>query len=91
LVFHQPDHDDHCFYFCVWRNRQITDRWYSALENADCLLIATEWSEFKNPNFEIMAEKMNNKAIFDGRNMFPLEQIQDKGFFYKSIGRKTLG
>ena len=64
---------------------------YSALENADCLLIATEWSEFKNPNFEIMAEKMNNKAIFDGRNMFPLEQIEDKGFFYKSIGRKTLG
>lgn len=63
---------------------------YSALEDADCLLIATEWSEFKNPNFELMAKKMNNKAIFDGRNMFALEQVEDKGFFYKSIGRKTL-
>ncbi len=64
---------------------------YSALENADCLLIATEWSEFKNPNFDMMAEKMNNKAIFDGRNMFALEQVEQSGFFYKSIGRKTLG
>ena len=63
---------------------------YSCLEGANCLLIATEWSEFKNPNFELMAEKMNNKAIFDGRNMFSMEQIQDKGFFYKSIGRKTI-
>ncbi|MDQ0476569.1 UDP-glucose/GDP-mannose dehydrogenase family protein [Chryseobacterium sp. MDT2-18] len=63
---------------------------YSALEGADCLLIATEWSEFKNPNFELMAQKMRNKAIFDGRNMFALEQVEDKGFFYKSIGRKTL-
>lgn len=63
---------------------------YSALQDADCLLIATEWSEFKNPNFEIMAEKMKNKAIFDGRNMFPLEQVENSGFYYKSIGRKTL-
>ncbi|WP_332018617.1 UDP-glucose dehydrogenase family protein [Kaistella sp.] len=63
---------------------------YSALENADALLIATEWSEFKNPNFSLMAEKMNHKAIFDGRNMFALEQVEDSGFFYKSIGRKIL-
>lgn len=63
---------------------------YAALENADCLLIATEWSEFKNPNFKLMAEKMNNKAIFDGRNMFSLEQVSNSGFFYKSIGRKTI-
>ena len=63
---------------------------YSALEGADCLLIATEWSEFKNPNFELMAEKLNNNAIFDGRNMFSMEQVEDTGFYYKSIGRKTL-
>jgi nucleotide sugar dehydrogenase len=63
---------------------------YSALENADCLLIATEWSEFKNPNFKLMAQKMNNKAIFDGRNMFALEQVENSGFYYKSIGRKTV-
>lgn len=63
---------------------------YAALEDADCLLIATEWSEFKNPNFELMAEKMKNRVIFDGRNMFALDQVEDKGFFYKSIGRKTI-
>ena len=63
---------------------------YSALENADCLLIATEWSEFKNPNFKLMGEKLKNKVIFDGRNMFPLEVPAQNGFFYKSIGRKTI-
>jgi len=63
---------------------------YSALDNADALLIATEWPEFKNPNFELMAEKMINKAIFDGRNMFPLELAEQNKFFYKSIGRKLI-
>ncbi|MBP7173804.1 MAG: UDP-glucose/GDP-mannose dehydrogenase family protein [Cloacibacterium sp.] len=63
---------------------------YSALEGADCLLIATEWSEFKNPNFELMAKKLKNKAIFDGRNMFALENVENTGFFYKSIGRRTV-
>lgn len=64
---------------------------YSALDGADCLLIATEWPEFKNPNFKMMAEKLKNKAIFDGRNMFPLEIPEQQGFFYKSIGRRTIG
>ncbi|AZA61528.1 UDP-glucose dehydrogenase family protein [Chryseobacterium indoltheticum] len=63
---------------------------YDALEKADALFIATEWPEFKNPNFEMMAKKMNNKAIFDGRNMYPLEVPEQNGFFYKSIGRKTV-
>lgn len=63
---------------------------YSALENADALLIATEWSEFKNPNFELMSKKMRNKAIFDGRNMFAIDKVENSGFYYKSIGRKTV-
>ena len=63
---------------------------YDALENADALFIATEWPEFKNPNFDLMAKKMTNKVIFDGRNMFPLEVPEQNGFFYKSIGRKTI-
>ncbi len=63
---------------------------YSALEGADCLLIATEWPQFKNPNFELMAQKMKHKAIFDGRNMYPPEIPQQNGFYYKSIGRKTI-
>ena len=63
---------------------------YAALEYADCLLIATEWPEFKNPNFSLMAEKLKNKVIFDGRNMYPLEIPEQNGFYYKSIGRKTI-
>ena len=63
---------------------------YSALKEADCLLIATEWPEFKNPNFKLMAEKLKNKVIFDGRNMYPLEIVEQNGFYYKSIGRKTI-
>ena len=63
---------------------------YDALENSDALFIATEWPEFKNPNFDMMAKKMNNKAIFDGRNMYPLEVPEQNGFYYKSIGRKTI-
>lgn len=63
---------------------------YSCVEGADCLFIATEWSEFKNPNFDILAEKMKNKVIFDGRNMFPLELPEQNGFYYQSIGRKLV-
>jgi len=63
---------------------------YSALEDADALLICTEWPEFKNPNFELIAKKLKNKAIFDGRNMFSTELPSKHGFFYKSIGRKTV-
>ncbi|WP_226063801.1 UDP-glucose dehydrogenase family protein [Kaistella polysaccharea] len=64
---------------------------YSALQDADCLLIATEWSEFKNPNFDLMAARMKQKVIFDGRNMFALEQVENTDFRYKSIGRRTIG
>src|SRR5690606_25148008 len=63
---------------------------YSALDGADCLLIITEWPEFKNPNFELMASRLNNKAIFDGRNMYAVETLEQNGFFYKSIGRRTV-
>ena len=64
---------------------------YEAIENADALLIATEWPEFKNPNFGIMAQRLKNKAIFDGRNMFSLDLARQHGFYYNSIGRTTVG
>ncbi|MBW8358510.1 MAG: UDP-glucose/GDP-mannose dehydrogenase family protein [Weeksellaceae bacterium] len=63
---------------------------YSALEGADCLLIATEWPEFKNPNFKLMSDRLKNKAIFDGRNMYALETLEQNDFYYKSIGRRTI-
>lgn len=63
---------------------------YDALNHADALVIATEWSEFRTPDFEKMAEKMNAKVIFDGRNLYALEDIESTGFYYASIGRETI-
>jgi UDPglucose 6-dehydrogenase len=63
---------------------------YDALENADALVIATEWSEFRTPDFNRIVSLLKNKAIFDGRNLFDLKQMEDLGFHYVSIGRRTV-
>jgi UDPglucose 6-dehydrogenase len=67
-----------------------TNEMYEALQDADVLVIATEWSEFRNPDFDLIASKLKNKAIFDGRNLYELSELQERGFFYKSIGRRTV-
>lgn len=63
---------------------------YEALQNADALIIATEWSEFRTPDFEKIAASLNNKAIFDGRNLFELERMKELGFYYVSVGRRIV-
>ncbi|UEG51316.1 UDP-glucose/GDP-mannose dehydrogenase family protein [Ferruginibacter lapsinanis] len=63
---------------------------YAALENADVLVIATEWSEFRTPDFEMISSALKNKVIFDGRNLFGLKQMEDLGYHYESIGRKVV-
>ena len=63
---------------------------YEALQDADALLIATEWSEFRTPNFDKISSLLKNKAIFDGRNLFDLHQMKDLGYHYVSIGRKVV-
>lgn len=63
---------------------------YDALEGADALLIATEWSVFRNPDFDKMEEKLSNKVIFDGRNLYDLQKMIDLGYYYNSIGRKLV-
>jgi UDPglucose 6-dehydrogenase len=68
----------------------FTENQYDALINCDALIIATEWSEFRTPDFDKMTERMKNKVIFDGRNVFDLSQMKDLGFYYESIGRKTI-
>ena len=69
---------------------KYVDNQYDALENADALIIATEWSEFRTPDFEKMSSVIKNKVIFDGRNVFDLNQMTDLGFYYVSIGRKII-
>lgn len=61
---------------------------YDALSAADCLIIATEWSEFRTPDFDIISKQLKEKIIFDGRNLFEIEQMSKLGFYYESIGRK---
>ena len=60
---------------------------YEILQDVDCLLICTEWSEFTSPNFDKMKSLMKNPVIFDGRNIFDLEVMENSGFYYESVGR----
>jgi UDPglucose 6-dehydrogenase len=60
---------------------------YSALDNADALIIATEWSEFRTPDFDMINSRLKKKVIFDGRNLFDVKYITDLGYHYESIGR----
>jgi UDPglucose 6-dehydrogenase len=63
---------------------------YDALKEADALLIATEWNEFRTPDFQKIIKHLKNKVIFDGRNLFDLEAIREFGFHYESVGRRTI-
>ena len=63
---------------------------YGALKGADALLIFTEWNEFRNPDFNILKTSLKDKVIFDGRNIFALDTMQEYGFTYYSIGRKSI-
>ena len=60
---------------------------YEALEGADALIIATEWNEFRTPNFLKIVTTLKSKAIFDGRNLFDITAIKELGFYYESVGR----
>jgi UDPglucose 6-dehydrogenase len=63
---------------------------YDAIENKDALLIATEWGAFRNPDFDKIKLKLKSPKIFDGRNLFDLEEMENHGFYYESIGRRTI-
>ncbi len=69
----------------------FSDRQYDTLIDADILVIATEWSEFRTPNFDKIIALLKNKVIFDGRNLFDLKHMEELGFHYVSVGRKTVG
>ena len=70
---------------------QYASNQYDALYGADALLIATEWSVFRNPDFSKIESMLSQKVIFDGRNLFDLDFMTENGFYYESIGRRTIG
>lgn len=69
---------------------EYAENQYAALKDADALIIATEWNEFRTPDFSKITASLKNKAIFDGRNLFDLGMIRDLGFHYESVGRATI-
>lgn len=62
---------------------------YATLENADALLICTEWSIFRTPDFSKLKQLLNKPVVFDGRNLYSVNDMEKEGFTYVSIGRKT--
>ena len=77
--------------------RQIGDKiqygqnMYETLDGADALVIVTEWTVFRTPDFDKMKSLMKGNIIFDGRNLFDLEEMKNLGYHYHSIGRKVIG
>jgi len=63
---------------------------YDALENADALIIVTEWNEFRTPNFTRIKEMLKEPVIFDGRNLYDLDKMKDIKFNYYSVGREII-
>lgn len=66
---------------------QYAPHQYDCLENADALIIATEWSVFRTPDFDKIKSTLKNNLIFDGRNLFDVQRMQELGFHYESVGR----
>lgn len=63
---------------------------YEASQDADAILIATEWPEFRTPDFDRLNKVLKGKVIFDGRNLYDLPVMKELGYTYFSIGRKTI-
>lgn len=68
--------------------KYVSDQ-YEALIDADCLVIMTEWNEFRFPNFNVIKKLMINQVIFDGRNIYEIDEMKEKGFEYFGIGINT--
>ena len=68
----------------------FTESQYETLNNADALIIATEWNEFRTPDFDKISSALKKKLIFDGRNLFENAQMEAIGFHYESVGRKAV-
>ena len=69
---------------------ELCSNQYDTLDGADALLIVTEWPVFRQPEFDTIASKLKNKVIFDGRNLYRVDEMEQLGFTYFSIGRKEI-
>lgn len=72
-------------------NVKVVDHEFDVLEGADALLIATEWSAFRSPDFSKIKAGLKQPVIFDGRNLYEPKEVEKLGFYYESIGRQAVG
>ena len=74
----------------IGKKIEFSSNEYDVLEGADALLICTEWGIFRNPDFDRMKKLMKDQVIFDGRNLYDMEEMTNHGFYYASIGRNLI-
>ena len=67
----------------------FAEHMYAALHDADALVIATEWNEFRSPDFDTIKRLMRSYVVFDGRNIYDPARMRDLGFTYHGIGRTS--
>jgi UDPglucose 6-dehydrogenase len=72
-------------------NIAVSEDMYAMLDGCDALVICTEWNEFRSPNFGDIRRRLKHPVIFDGRNLYKLDQMERAGFEYHSVGRPTAG
>ena len=82
--YFEQNHSDICHLITY------TEEQYQAIEGADALAICTEWNLFRTPDFDKMKVLLKNSAIFDGRNLYDMSEMKEKGFYYNSIGRNII-
>ena len=87
VVAHDPEAMENFKALPIGQKMSFSTNEYGALDGADALLICTEWSIYRNPDFEKMKSLLNDAVIFDGRNLFDVHDMNAKGYFYSSIGR----
>ena len=87
VIAHDPEAMENVKALPVGQKISFSDNEYDALKGADALLICTEWGVYRNPDFHKMKTLLNDAVIFDGRNLFDVQEMNSKGFFYSSIGR----
>ncbi len=87
VVAHDPEAMENFKALSIGQQMSFSINEYDALDRADALLICTEWSIYRNPDFEKMKSLLNDAVIFDGRNLFDVQDMNAKGYFYSSIGR----
>lgn len=92
VVAYDPEATENIRKFYGDRNPKLhlVDDAYEALKGVDALLLATEWSEFRTPNFGAMKKVMKRPIVFDGRNTYDIEEMKEQGFYYVSIGREVI-